>query len=155
MEQVKTLPHENNHIVVSWMNRPLGTYCDMETGVHGIETSVVADATVNAPYVSIRTVKVVPDALNNTQPLETVMSIIVTHEIAHTLGLTEQYDVEGHCLNEEGEKVYFCCMERISYSEDVQRFKNRVSQGLESVFCPDCFDQIYAERYNFYLNNKY
>ena len=140
INDVENIPRDNSHIVVLWMNRPLGVHCETSNNGHAIKGGVGAKATQPGSSIAIFTIS--DSALNNTTPesWKTTMSIsLLAHELAHTFGLPEQYYDNSHCM-ENNEKTYFCCMEGLYYNEDMQEFYNKVLQGEADIFCPDCLE---------------
>lgn len=87
------------------------------------------------------------------------MGLLLSHEIAHVYGIEDQYSedpyaYDPHCRNENQEKIYNCCMERLYYNGDRDGFYNNVRDEIEDIFCPSCAELMF-ERNHIYLKNNY
>ena len=149
--QTCAIPHKNNYVSVLWMDRLNSVYCADD---HSLGGDAIGQATrgITMYTVTSLTNYVTPE------PIETLMGMLLTHEIAHIYGLEDQYSedpyaYDPHCKNEHGEKVYNCCMERTYYDDDRQTFYNRVQIGLEDIFCPSCIDLMTEYRHIYFENN--
>lgn len=106
---------EPNHIVVVWDNSAMGTYCHEDDDAH---TPVSFPACV--PYVQENEVRVhLPivyimdyNVYAENQYVVEQMSVILAHEVAHTLWMDDVYPPECHFLaNGDTLTVYRCIMQ--------------------------------------------
>ena len=61
------------------------------------------------------------------------MSVLLAHEVAHTLGLEEAYNTEGH----DHQTSWECIMEKYK-EEHLENIYSDIKNGLAPAFCEDC-----------------
>ena len=127
-----TIPQD--HIVVFWTNRDFTSYCIDGKIVFGVLNAVYACVYQYRPVIHIMTID------GNTNEMEACMAINLAHEIAHTLGLEDQYTKDSH---ENG--IWDCVMDNYggtSGNENPLSFYNQVKNNELGLFCDSCAAQI-------------
>ncbi len=144
---------ENSHIYIMWANRDQSSYCSRMTkdGQEIHDTNIDYYGSVFKPedkYYPVVVINTIPDvdgddsvAIESRQQM--AMSLMLAHEIAHTLGLDEAYDDDSHCSDGSN-----CIMNRletknhrsdnyyITFYNDIIKYLDEESD--ESPFCEDC-----------------
>ncbi len=142
--------NENNHIYILWANREMGYYCQNSSG-----TSTACDAftaygavpftePANNQDPDLREYK--PTVVITTIPGENAgqqlmaMSLILAHEVAHTLSMSEVYTYD----DEHDDDVYDCIMHSFVNTDVADEyhykyFYNQIISGSDDTpFCEDC-----------------
>ena len=118
---------DNNQIIVMWTNRDTHTYCNKTNNNHST-VSWLAVVYNSRPVIHFMHIN---DAGTN-GPLAT-MAITLAHETAHTFGLDDVYDINGHDID----FGYHCIMEYEERNHSYQ-FYQQVMAGEISPFCDSC-----------------
>jgi hypothetical protein len=138
---------ERNHVVVMWSDYPNDTYCARDyyelhqtIAAHALVTKVqVGSEYVHQPIVQIINLDN-SHAQNGICSVYDLMSLLIAHEIAHTLGLAEVYngaygDPDTHKTNNST-----CIMGKVTYSN----VDNIVASG-SSALCSACRSNLAGE----------
>ncbi|MBR4852024.1 MAG: hypothetical protein IKV01_00315, partial [Clostridia bacterium] len=146
-------------IYIMWANRDQSSYCSRMTkdGQEIHDTNIDYYGSVFKPedeYYPVVVINTIPD-VGSSDPVvmeprqQMAMSIMLAHEIAHTLGLDEVYDDRyDHCDNN-----YTCIMEtfvgeNVDYDSNYRGFYEKVNLYLTdsnkgtAPFCSNCFSAI-------------
>lgn len=137
---------EPNHVIVFWSNSPSYVFCEFEYNQHSPTEALAQVAKIeydNGEEISpsvIQIYSINQYDINLTGGYRgnelAVMSVLLAHEIAHTLELGEQYIYASH----EHEGQMQCIMEGL----DMQYLDSFYSsiQNLETAFCDDCIAKL-------------
>ena len=147
--------NENNHIYILWANREMGYYCQNSSG-----TSTACDAftaygavpftePANNQNPDLREYK--PTVVITTIPGENAgqqlmaMSLILAHEVAHTLSMSEVYTYD----DEHDDDDYDCIMHSFVNTDvageyHYKYFYNQIISGSDDTppFCYDCATEM-------------
>ena len=144
---------ENSHIYVMWTNRTEGANCKITTEDGETTHTILYDnASVleqNGQFLPVIYVNRIPEAITapdydtSIEYQGIAMRLILTHELVHTLGMSDVYDDTSHCSdgsncimnrlqtqNDNSEDYY------ITFYNDIIDYLNEESN--ESPFCEDC-----------------
>ena len=143
-DQIYNDKRNDNYIYILWSNRPETAYCNHATGTHSAHDSEACVVDYR-PVVHIL-------RLTGTRMYQDPLSFILAHEVAHTFGLNDRYEIPTH--KTEGEAEHRCVMEIINnktcgaFWSSVKRKKNG-ENGID-LFCSVCMNDLRE-----LIDNKY
>ena len=126
---VQRLYDEEQGDYVMWADRAYDSYCH---GDQHTEFNAIAVVYNSWPVINFLTLD--PNEANDAQKRKAKMSIVLTHEMAHVLGLPDVYDDEAHTGVE-------CVMNTYSTESGVSFYK-RIMDGKADYFCQSCTEKL-------------
>ena len=157
------IPRKNNEITVLWSDRELEVFCVHNSS--GCEPLVAAGLTsttaYNRPLIMILGTRRFVQHYYGNQISETDMnnfvSIMLAHEITHTLGLSDDYYRDSHILL--GEDHYYdsisCIMETALKPSTTLAFYEAVFTGYREPLCDECLAEWQSKmNSSFYKGNN-
>ncbi len=149
------LPRNNSEISVLWTDRPENVYYFDHPNTTPTYDSAIA--CIMRPYPSsIMFFTIARTSAIYLPAIEAKMSIVLAHEVAHTMGLSEQYgdkdkktehDIYMEELKALTSKEYCCVMEKC-YSQYVVVFYEDILRGDINAFCDLCVEKMEGFIYN-------
>jgi len=126
----------NTTTYIYWRNSPSELFCSSDsTGCAQLSAGAlgaVADFGQNVAFMLQ-----CPETAAS--KVKAAMSIVATHEVAHTLGLPEAYSNSGHDSATSG----FTCVMEAYQTSDVSLLYERIWTGSASAFCENCSTKLY------------
>ena len=126
-EELYDASRESDHIYVLWTNRSEETFCGEQNGVH-VPQKQLALVQNQHPIIHMMTI---PGIASKEQAVCT--SLVLVHEIAHTMKMYEAYKISGHDMSDGT----FCMMEKYDPSS-ANNFYENVKTNLQKPFCDSC-----------------
>ncbi len=146
--------NENNHIYILWANREMDYYCQNSSGTsEGCDDFTAYGAVpftepANNQDPDLR--EYTPTVVITTIPGENAgqqlmaMSLILAHEVAHTLSMSEVYTHD----DTHGNNIYDCIMNvfvntNVAREYHYKNFYNQIISGsVDTPFCNDCATEM-------------
>ena len=132
IDQIYESPREDDHVYILWTNRALGTYCG-----NTIYNDHVTFQNTLALVYAYKPIILFLHITDDPAELNAYVSIILTHETAHTLKFDDVYDNDGH--EKDGDTA--CVMERYD-NNTAYAFYLDVLSGMKKPFCDSCEQEM-------------
>ena len=120
-------------IYILWTNHPMHTFCtlDQQTSSHKT-VDWIAVVYGSRPVIHFMNI-----CGNNRRARIACMALNLAHETAHTLGMRDVYDDEGH----DSENTYVCIMERFDQNTAYAYYQD-ILNGTAEPFCQSCMEEM-------------
>ena len=150
---------ERNCVVVMWSNSPYGTFCyEQDDGTHtalnalGVTTLIEENGEyIHQPIIQMLNINRIENPnLDGIEGYDDVMlmSIVLAHEVAHTLGLDEIYtnDYGDDIQHDEDTSLesFMCIMELLDF-DDIAYFYECIKEGALPGLCEYCVSKLADE----------
>lgn len=153
---------EKNHVTVMWSNCKEEIYCVAENtsmadgSISPVHTPLISefaivifeeddsDERTFTPVVQILTIDRYANLSDYTGSAEAYMSLILAHEIAHTLGMSDVYDYSYYANVPHAEGKWSACIMDAFSKKDCQTFYQNVCSG-QSGLCDACIQLLQTE----------
>lgn len=138
------LNRELNHIYILWSNRDEGVFCDENHELVNSYARVYRTSEIEGETQQIIQVFNIPYFTTSIPTYyltrEISMKLILSHEIAHCIGMRDVYDdTSGYHNTLDGEMT--CLMDAFC-EYDALDFYNSVTNGTINLFCPNCKNKL-------------
>lgn len=157
------LPRKNNEITVLWSDRDIGTFCLHTTSGCQSKSAVGwTDASQEEIRLCIQILSIRKAILQcygnialTNEDIIAYASIVLAHEITHSLGSGDHYERESHIgANEtEYDQSLQCIMEAGVHPSLAETFYQEVILGRSEPICDDCYNDWSNMNMSFFKGN--
>ena len=134
---------ERNHVVVLWSNNKPGLFCENKGGhtlvyaLAATQSFIFADHVQHQPVVQVFTINQYDTTgMTKVAPDNICMSLVLAHEIAHTLEMYEMYNWHEDHTPEQG-REFGCIMNQYD-PEKAEDFYGDIMAGRDTALCETC-----------------
>ena len=132
--------NQENTLQVLWTDQPAGFFCSIDD-VNTYHTprnyfALVREDALTGMHRQVIHMMNIPES--SYENVRASMALLLTHEVAHTLGMEEAFNDPNHNKDLDD---WECVMEKYDYN-GMYSFYNAIYRGEQLPFCEDCIESL-------------